>query len=162
MNALATTKSKSVENPDGGEDDLISRIHALPRELFDEIYDSVTTTSAREVRMTKSYEPPVLLQYNRNAREQCARSYYRNATFFFDVDMEAHYFFLWLMSLPPEHVRMLRDVRFVDRDIPGLTDQAGEMLRCTHAEHTKWVIHGHLRDSGVDIFWPTLNVPNAY
>lgn len=59
-------------------DSLATKVHILPTELFDEIYDNVFTASPDTIPITNSYRPPALLQVNRASRQDFAATYYGN------------------------------------------------------------------------------------
>lgn len=63
---------------------LAELVHALPRELFDEILELTFTPNASEVKISGSYLPPPQLQVSRSTREAFAASYYRYNCFLFE------------------------------------------------------------------------------
>ena len=85
----------------------------LPQELFDPIYDytfhippvsgapSITRISIA------TYKPPPILQVCRAIRTKLAARYYKNREFKGQADEVV----LWARSLPPEHARLIEEVR---------------------------------------------------
>lgn len=115
-------------------DELARGLQTLPSELYNIIYDLTFTTTPNNQphRIDKTYKPPTTLQIDRASRSQAAQSFYTNITFNLPVkaglnepddailvngrlvdpvnDTLAH---SWLLSLTPEHLRLLRKVRVV-------------------------------------------------
>lgn len=48
---------------------LIDRVQALPRELYDEIYDHTFTKTSNIVHVDSEYRPPAALQVNHASRK---------------------------------------------------------------------------------------------
>lgn len=98
-------------------DKLISRVHELPPELFDMIYDNVFTVEASRNLMTETHKPPKFLSIDHRSREKYAESYYGGHTFEFILDKtevsqwHESRLIKWLAALPQHHLEMLRDVR---------------------------------------------------
>lgn len=68
---------------------LRDRIHALPQELFDEIYDlTFTVPTGKYIRITRSTFPPVL-QVNQEHRKALGKVYYLHNMFVARTDDDA-------------------------------------------------------------------------
>lgn len=99
------------------EDKLIKRLHALPPELFDVVYDNVFTAGTSRKRITDKHGPPKLLSIDHGSREKYAESYFGGRTFKFVLEKEGisllhkSRLIKWLAALPQHHLEMLRDVR---------------------------------------------------
>lgn len=91
-------------------DRLSSLLHALPTELYDEIYKLTFTPRTDKIDLTKSYRPPNELQVDRAHRAEFARKYYSTTRFVTD---DEDVLCTWLASLRPEEGKLLTDVRLL-------------------------------------------------
>lgn len=89
----------------------------LPRELIDEIlsltFNLWTTFYSRShVEISSGYSPPHLLHFHPTTRRSFARDYYVNTIFHCRSE---NLLIKWLLSLPEEHIILLRQVRYTGR-----------------------------------------------
>ncbi|KXT12849.1 hypothetical protein AC579_5405 [Pseudocercospora musae] len=90
--------------------DLIQKIHKLPPELFENIYDHYTTySSPKTVVINESYTFPAEFRVNRSIRQSYAENYFSKTTFIcFDADTLEN----WLSAIPLGHQRLIKQVNY--------------------------------------------------
>lgn len=101
---------------------LASLVQALPKELYDEIYELTFTTNSSIRHITERYQPPICLQVSRSTRETVAASYYGKDSIFYITKEDCR---KWVASLPPSRFEMLRDVRILNLMVQPLTGVDG-------------------------------------
>lgn len=101
--------------PSGTSKSLPELVQALPRELYDEIYDLTFTAEANTtvVLDRKDSNPfPNLLHVDRSSRSVFAKSYYANTTFTFTLwypgARDLAFVSRWLRGLSAEHVCLVQ------------------------------------------------------
>ena len=87
-------------------DELTRRVHDLPRELFDLIYNLTFSNDTEVQTVGEDYKPPSPLFVDTDSREQFARSYY-DGTFYIAHENHGDVAANWLKSLPKSHVDMI-------------------------------------------------------
>ena len=115
-------------------DSLPKQVQALPAELFNKTYDLTFTPATTAPTIDDSYFPPQLLRVNKASRALFAGRYY-DPTKTFEID-DNHTCARWLDSLPDEHLRLVRTVRFKPSfNVPqnlvqtmGLDDEGGRSV----------------------------------
>ena len=117
--SLLTTAAEATKHTMTGFDQLDDRVQSLPPELYNTIYDLTFTAysiQGANVELDSSYRPPSCLQVSKASRDEFAASYYAHTIFMFS--QRASYTesittgVNWLVSLPPEHVAMIRCLRY--------------------------------------------------
>ncbi|KAF2162681.1 hypothetical protein M409DRAFT_26918 [Zasmidium cellare ATCC 36951] len=113
INSNKSTDTDGVAVMDGGagDDTLTARIHGLPPELFEIIYNFVFTMprpTRREVHIDADYKPPVQLQISSATRASLAGNYYSSSIFAYDENDGYPLFVKFIMSLPWKHRAMIR------------------------------------------------------
>jgi hypothetical protein len=91
---------------------LCELVQALPRELYDEIYNLTFTANGGEIHVDKNYKPPAQLHVNRASRELFAKQYYGNTTFHF-ADPGTKVAGKWLGALQWRTTRVLLGIRSI-------------------------------------------------
>jgi hypothetical protein len=82
---------------DGTSTESRRRVHKLPPELFEFIYDSTFTPTSSIIKIDKDYKPPSNLQVNRELRAQLVDAFYNANTLYIFQDTEL--LEKWLESL---------------------------------------------------------------
>lgn len=102
--------------------DLKQRLEDLPRELYEYIYELTFTSDTKPRSIWEGYHPPSTLQVSHETRRSFARQFYhgRDDALFFCWDHEKC--LRWLLSLPREHVALLREVRCATQPTSWLLD----------------------------------------
>ena len=96
-------------------DDLTEKLHSLPQELYDCIFDAVFTATTHRIDIGHSYRPPYLLSISSATRKQFAKTYYANTTFVVDNDVILHQ---WLRGISAAgHLDLIEDIRFINRSL---------------------------------------------
>lgn len=92
-------------------DDLTSRVHDLPPELFSRIYEFVTAIEPKLiVKITSTYRPPAILQLDHSSREELAKQYYGRGTVFRFANDDQNIVLVWLRSIPTRFRFLIRRV----------------------------------------------------
>lgn len=105
-------------------DQLHDRVQSLPPELYDYVYDlTFTAFPTQHAELGSTYRPPSCLQVSKASRAKFAASYYAHTTFIF-THSASHTESIttgvnWLVSLLPEHVAMIRCLRY-DTEPPSM------------------------------------------
>ncbi|GIZ41527.1 hypothetical protein CKM354_000482900 [Cercospora kikuchii] len=82
-------------------DDLISRVHDLPPELFSRIYELVTAVDSELIiDITAAYRPPAIIQLDHSSREALCEQYYSSGTIFRFETAKEDVVLQWLGSVP--------------------------------------------------------------
>lgn len=87
--------------------ELCERLDLLPRELFDYIYSLTFLPIENHIVVNADYRPPSNLQISRTTRKTAALQYFTITEFHFT---DHNLCLKWLLSLPKEHLSMLRSV----------------------------------------------------
>lgn len=103
MHSTPTIPHQSLEGMDG----LQRRLDALPAELLAHIYDLTFTAGPAVYAVNAHYRPPANMQVSHSTRRKVAPEYYARTQFHCTNHLEC---LQWLLSLPPAHVQMLREV----------------------------------------------------
>lgn len=101
--------------------ELNQRMHNLPTELFNDIYDLVMTPDETEIKLDRKYKPPKQLQIDRLARKQFGEKYY-SLTHFTVPWLNPGRLVSWLTGLSEEHraaVRCINVSRVIDLSLPA-------------------------------------------
>ena len=102
-----------TRNPDAMEAITITEsIQSLPPELFNMIFNLVFTAVEDELGIDDDYRPSKLLSISRASRAFFAKSYYGRAARIIGSVYSTRPAKPWLKSLPPDHLIMLKEVRF--------------------------------------------------
>ncbi|GIZ41631.1 hypothetical protein CKM354_000493000 [Cercospora kikuchii] len=132
--------------------ELRQRMHNLPTELFNDIYDLVMTPDETEVKLDRKYKPPIQLQIDRLCRKRFSEKYYK-LTHFTVPWLNPGRLVSWLTRLTEEHrasVRCINVSRVIDLSLKAGSPELTAMrwkLRMT-ARLCRSVLRGCARELG--------------
>lgn len=107
---LTTTQSTTASMPD-----FTQRIHNLPPEIFNQIFELVFTPEPGPITIDRTYRPPVQMRVSRALRTQYAADYYSPDRTFTACRLSNGEIFRWLQSLPVAHRDRIYKIRTTDR-----------------------------------------------
>lgn len=106
----------------------VDLLQALPREVFDLIYEMTFTRHSGLRHISADSKRPQRLQIDRKSRELFAKSWYgRDSIFVMNLEAAGP----WLKSLPSRHFNMLTEIRLANEEF--LVD-----LNSDYIELDKW------------------------